>query len=134
MSTVSDKELVYAICDWLKSKRDSNEDAMDAVVASLEKVFGVSTNSADDFSELSFYPTATLSDVVAAGKDKMGLLVPFSEALKDAKTDESFSSFEENVSKRGFFDGADEGSLEYCKRQAKLVKKFQREGPEWRCC
>jgi small glutamine-rich tetratricopeptide repeat-containing protein alpha len=125
MSTQSDKELAYAICDWLKSKTGLNEDEVGATVASLEKVFGVDTNSAEDFAALSFYPTTTLDDVVTAGKEKMGLVGNFSVALEDAKTDESFASFVENVAKRGFFDGCEEGSVEYLKRQAKLVKKFQ---------
>lgn len=125
MSVVSDQELAFAVCQWLQSKRDSNEGEIDAAILSLEKVFSVDTSSASDFGAFSTYPATPLVDVMAAGKDKLGLVGTFTEALEDAKSDESFASFVENVSKRGFFDGADEGSLEYAKRQAKLVKKFQ---------
>jgi small glutamine-rich tetratricopeptide repeat-containing protein alpha len=122
----ADKELAYAIIEYLQSKNDVNPSKIGEAIGAISSAFGVDATSTSDYEELGMFPFGTkFEDVVAAGKDKLGMMINLKTALADAQSEESYTSFVENVSKRGYFEGTIEGTIEHMQRQSKLVKKFQ---------
>lgn len=128
----SKTETVYYILEYLQSLKDegANGDNIDTIVSLLEEEFNVSVNP-ETFKENSAYPT-TLPDIVAAGKEALNFR-SYSTAMDQVKDDPKFGSFSQAVSQRNYFDGAEEGSVEYLQRNAKLLhtfaKKVQPSGP-----
>lgn len=123
---MSDKEVAYAILEFLESRKDVNASAIEAAIESVGKAFDVNLEAAGDYAEYGLFPAGSkFEDVVAAGKDKLGMVDNLKKAMVDAESDENYSSFLETVSKKGYFDGTEQGSREYVRRQSKLVKKFQ---------
>lgn len=119
------KETIYLIVEYLNGLKDAgvNADTIDTVTGLLEAEFDVSTASTENFSEYSTFPVS-LADIVTAGKKALGTK-KVSEALEEAKGDAKFVAFSEAVVKKGYFDGAEEGSLEYMQRSARLLNKYR---------
>lgn len=46
-------------------------------------------------------------------------------SLAEAKTNPKFDAFVDVVVKKGYFEGTEEGSIDYLKRQSKLINKFK---------
>lgn len=127
----SKTETVFYILEYLQSlKDDANGDNIDTIVSLLEEEFNVSVNP-ETFKEHSAYPT-TLPDIIAAGKEALNFR-SYSTAMDQVKDDPKFESFSQAVAQRNYFDGAEEGSVEYLQRNAKLLhtfaKKVQPAGP-----
>jgi len=118
------RETVFAIIEYLNGLKASgtNADTIDTVVGLLESEFNFSTTP-ETFTELSTYPIS-LPEIIAAGKKTLGVQ-QLSLALEEAKKDPKYFSFCDAVIKRGYFDGAPEGSLEWYQRSARLLQKYR---------
>ena len=122
----ADKEVAYAILEFLESRKDLNPSAIEEAIGSVGKAFDVNLESAEDYAEYGLFPAGSkFEDIVAAGKNKLGMVDNLKKAVTDAESDENYAAFFESVSKKGFFNDTEEGSKEYLARQSKLVKKFQ---------
>jgi small glutamine-rich tetratricopeptide repeat-containing protein alpha len=119
------KDTIYLIVEYLNGLKESgvSADTIDTVTGLLEAEFDVSSTSAENFGEYSSFPVK-LSDIIAAGKKSLGLK-KFFESLAEAKEDPKYVSFSDAVIKRGYFDGAEEGSLEHMQRSARLLNKYR---------
>lgn len=113
--------LDYAVVSYLESKVAENPE-LAGTIATLEKVLGVSMTSSEDFSSKGYFPT-TLDAIFAAGENKLELVIP-ADSFAMAQKDSKFASFVDAVKKKGFYSGVEEGSVEFLKRQSKLVNKF----------
>jgi small glutamine-rich tetratricopeptide repeat-containing protein alpha len=129
MSSDSDQTVVgYSIVNYLVSlSSDANssldKEKLNNAAQLLSEVFNVSTNSTEDFKNFSLYP-ASLGELVSAGRKSLEA-EPYSVALATAQSNGKYEPFVETVSKKGYFSGVDEGSLEYLQRSAKLNAKFR---------
>lgn len=125
-------ESIYYILEYLQSLKEdgANGDNIDTITSLLEEEFSVSVNP-DSFKEYSAFPL-TLPDIIAAGKESLNFQ-SYATAYDQAKNDPKFESFAHAVAQRNYFDGAEEGSVEYLQRNAKLLqtfaKKVQSGGP-----
>jgi small glutamine-rich tetratricopeptide repeat-containing protein alpha len=128
MENSKERVVAYSVAQYLQGLKEKNGDspqmeALEAACHSLESMFGFSLNDSQSFRELSFYP-ADLIDLVEAGKEKLGAEA-YEARLQKLNSNPKFPAFVETVAKRGYFDGAEEGSVEYMKRHAKVAAKFQ---------
>lgn len=119
------KNTIYLIVEYLNGLKEAgvNADTIDTVTGLLEAEFDISTSSSENFGEFSAFPVG-LTDIIAAGKKSLGVK-KISEALEEAKTDAKYVAFSDAVVKRGYFDGAEEGSLEHLQRSARLLHKYR---------
>ncbi|RYG65432.1 tetratricopeptide repeat protein [archaeon] len=117
-------QTVFHIIEYLNALKGAgaNADNIDTITSLLESEFNVSF-SPDNFKQYSTYP-AGLEEIVEAGKASLNLK-SFADAEEEAKANPKFSAFLETVVNKGYFQGTEEGTLEYLRRYAKLVKKFQ---------
>ena len=113
-------KLLYSIVSFLKTLEKS--DSIDTAVGLIETAHGVQ-NTPQNFSDASYYPLS-LQDIFNAGATTLSAETP-AEALASVQGNTKFESFVALVSKKGFFEGAEVGSVEYLQRQAKLVQKFK---------
>ena len=121
----SQQQLVYNIARYLTSLKDQegvNGENIDIITNLLETSFDID-NSPENFKSLAFYPVS-LVDIFSAGVEKLNLQSTDQEYQK-IKGDAKFENFVEVVSKKGFFEGTEVGSVEYLERQAKLVAKYK---------
>ena len=81
------------------------------------------SDQSESFKEFSYFPT-TLAEIFDAGTSSLNAQT-YAESHAEAKSNPKFESFVEVVNSKGYFDGAEEGSVEYLKRHAKLIKKFK---------
>jgi tetratricopeptide (TPR) repeat protein len=118
------KKIVCSFLEFLESVKGDVADPsnIENAVAILEEEFGL-TNQSESFKEHSLYPT-TLSEVFEAGASALKAQT-YTEAHNEAKSNGKFESFVEVVKSKGYFDGADEDSVEFLKRNAKLMRKFK---------
>ena len=120
-----DDIIIYQIARYLESLKGKNSSVSDEnlskIVNILESIPQVQESS-EHFENLSYYPTS-LSDIFHAGVEKLSL-VTTKVAADKAKSDTKYEKFVDVVSAKGFFDGCEEGSLDFLQRQAKLVSKF----------
>lgn len=127
---IDDKAAVYLALELLRSKQDKlspeGAAALEAHVNGLEELLGVSTSSPENFKTYSYFPK-TLSDVLSVGAnnpDEAVRIAPYRETLETAQRNPTFQSFVDLVSQRGFFEGVEPDSMDYLKRNAKLIAKF----------
>ena len=113
-------KLLYAIISHLKTLQKS--DSLDAAIGLIESSSGVH-NTPENFSDASYYPM-TLQDIFNSGATSLSAETP-AEALASVEGNSKFESFVTVVAKKGFFEGAEPGTVEYLQRQAKLVQKFK---------
>lgn len=118
-------EVIYSVLEYLNALKEQgkNADAIDTITGLIESEFPDASLSADNFKKYSFYPQS-LQEIFAAGKNTLSSKV-FSESLAEAKSDPKFETFLDAVVKRGYFEGAEEGSQEYLQRYAKLLQKYK---------
>jgi small glutamine-rich tetratricopeptide repeat-containing protein alpha len=118
------RETIYAIIEYLNCLKASgtNEDTIDTVVGLLESEFSIATTP-ETFAELSTFPL-TLPEVITAGKKALGFQ-QLSTSLEAAKGDPKYATFCDAVIKRGYFEGAPEGSMEWYQRSARLLQKYR---------
>lgn len=117
-------ETLYLILEYLQSLKDAdkgNVDDIDTISSLIESQFNITIEPAT-FRKYSTAPVG-LSEVVAAGKTALNLR-NYDIALEEAKKNPKFDSFVDAVVQRGYFEGTEEGSVEYMQRHAKLVAKF----------
>jgi len=128
----SKTETIFYVLEYLQSLKDdgANSDNIDTITSLLEEEFNVSVNP-ETFKEHSAYPV-TLPDIIAAGKQSLNFQ-NYATAYEQAKNDPKFESFSQAVAERKYFEGTEEGSVEYLQRNAKLLstfaKKVQPAGP-----
>jgi len=115
-------DLNYAIISYLETQVEAHP-ALAAAISVLEQELEVRRDSSEDFSSRSFYPTG-LDTIFNAGVEKLSATHP-ANALAAAQTDPKFGGFVDAVTKKGFFNNVEVGSVEYLQRQAKLVNKFK---------
>jgi hypothetical protein len=123
------KTLLYSIVTYLKSLKEaeaeSTSESIDIVVGLLETAFDVK-DTPENFSDNSYFPLA-LPDIFSAGATTLEAVTP-GESFASVEGNPKFESILALVLKKGFFEGAEPGSLEYVQRQAKLVQKFKSSG------
>lgn len=126
--TNAEKSLVFAFAEYMRSKNvDGNNENISTIVQLLEKEFGVE-EVVENFMSLSYYPTS-LESVFSAGVEKLGLK-NYSESLSAAEGNPKYDAFVDVVRQKGYYDGAEEGSLDFTKRHAKLLHKFKAKAQE----
>lgn len=113
-------KLLYSIVLFLKSLE---KDAVDSKFSELIESASQVEITPEDFSDACFFPLS-LQDVFTAGATSLSAETP-AEALASVEGNSKFEAFVSVVAKKGFFVGAEEGSVEYLERQAKLVQKFK---------
>ena len=120
----SRQKVIVSILEYLQSVKGDAADAsnVENALAILEEEFGL-VDQAESFKEHSYYPTS-LSEIFEAGTTSLNAQT-YADANAEAKSNPKFESFVEVVNSKGYFDGAEEGSVEYLKRYAKLIKKFK---------
>lgn len=79
--------------------------------------------SAETFAENSYFPLQC-SELLDAGVQSVGAM-NYKTALEEANKDPKFQVFSDTCAKKGYFNGVEEGSVEYLQRNAKLIKKFR---------
>jgi small glutamine-rich tetratricopeptide repeat-containing protein alpha len=119
----SQQGTIFSILEYLHSLKDNgaNADNIDTISSLIEEEFQVKVDS-ESFKQYSVYPLA-LPDVIEAGKKALNAN-DYATALDEAKSNPKFDSFVDAVVKRGYFEGTEEGSVEYMQRNAKLLSKF----------
>jgi small glutamine-rich tetratricopeptide repeat-containing protein alpha len=123
-ASIMDRKVLVSILEYLQSVKDDAVDGgnVENAIAILEEEFGLS-NQAESFKDHSYFPT-TLGEIFEAGTGAVKAQT-YSDALAEAKSNGKFESFVEVVKSKGYFDGAEEDSVEYLKRNAKLLRKFK---------
>jgi hypothetical protein len=120
--------VLYLIASYLRSLKGeeginaAQTQALDATLAMLETSYGVK-ETPERFLSDSFYPVE-LPALLAAGADALKAQSP-GNATASVEKNPKFVTFLDVVKGKGYFDGAEPGSLEYLQRQAKLVLKFK---------
>lgn len=123
-----DKRLVYQMLHFLEGRKEKASDSekaqhLETALEHLSKAFDIDMNCSETFKEESLYPT-DLAEVFSAGVETLQAKV-YKEKLEKASQVASFPAFVDTVAKKGYFADSDEGSVEYLKRHAKVVTKFQ---------
>ena len=125
-ANMEQQRVLYAIASYLQSlkgNQDAAQDkAIDTTVALLETSFDIKETPELFLSE-SYYPLE-LPTLLAAGAEALKAQTPGS-ATASVEKNPKFVTFLDVVKTKGYFDGAEPGSLEYLQRQAKLVLKFK---------
>eukprot|EP01031_Cornospumella_fuschlensis_P029407 gene29407-35496_t len=118
------QQTIFHILEYLNTLKGAgaNADNIDTITSLIESEFNVAFNP-DNFKLYSTFP-AGLDEIIEAGKSSLNLK-SFSDAEEEAKANPKFNAFLETVVNKGYFKDTEEGSLEYLRRYAKLVKKFQ---------
>jgi len=120
--------VLYLIASYLRSLKGekgttaAQTQALDATLAMLETSYGVK-ETPERFLSDSFYPVE-LPALLEAGADALKAQSP-GNATASVEKNPKFVTFLDVVKGKGYFDGAEPGSLEYLQRQAKLVLKFK---------
>jgi len=121
----------YIVSEYLQSLKESDDGKTPEQVNALETVLQLlqdnfpacNLSDPDNFKKFSHYP-ANLSSIITAGAEALDLKT-HRENYAAAKTDPKFESFMEVVASKGYFNGTEEGTIEYLQREAKVVSKFQ---------
>jgi small glutamine-rich tetratricopeptide repeat-containing protein alpha len=124
-AVMSQQQLLYTISRYLaslKGQEGANDESIDSITDLIDGTFQVD-NNVENFEQFSLYPSSLL-DIFAAGIEKLKLDTA-KASLDSVKADSKFDNFVDVVSKKGYFDGTEPGSLEYLERQAKLVAKYK---------
>jgi small glutamine-rich tetratricopeptide repeat-containing protein alpha len=117
-----DQRSGQVVLSFLHGLRSSSNGAqVDEAVNAVSALLGIDSATAA-FEEHSYFPTKA-SDIISAGAASLGLKT-YRDNLTAVKNDPKFAAFVETVSKKGYFHGVEEGSLEYLQRNAKLIHKF----------
>ena len=128
-SQTSQDKVLYSIARYLSNLKgkgiSKNDDDIDTIITLLESSFGsVIEDNTENFKNQSYYPIE-LNEIFDAGVDKLEIQMS-KDAINKANEDPKFIEFTELVTSKGFFNGCEEGSLDYLQRQAKLVNKFNK--------
>ena len=105
-----------------KVPEDRIED-LQAAMRHISAAYGLDHNDPELFRSHSFYPTG-LKEIVNTGVDTLHATV-YNEKVEKASSVNNFDAFVDTVKKKGYFADTEEGSVEYLKRHAKVVTKFQ---------
>lgn len=118
------KRIISNFVEYLLSVKGEAADPsnVENAVAILEEEFGLS-DQVETFKEHSYYPT-TAGEIFEAGVGALKSQT-YGEALAEATSNGKFDAFVDVVKSKGYFDGAEEDSVEYLKRNAKLMRKFK---------
>mmetsp|Transcript_4297 Transcript_4297/g.7312 ORF Transcript_4297/g.7312 Transcript_4297/m.7312 type:complete len:387 (+) Transcript_4297:52-1212(+) len=120
------RSLAYHMVQYLeaqKAKMADKSDDLDAAVRHISAAFGFDHNDPEIFKTESFYPT-DLKEIFSSGAEALSV-TNYNDKLEKASQVANFGAFVETVSKKGYFADAEEGSVEYLRRHAKVVTKFQ---------
>lgn len=119
-----DRRIPYLVLNYLNSLRtDSNAENIDTACQCISAALNVDINSTSEFQEFSLYPLS-LDEIVDAGTKASGAST-YSALVDQFRDDPKFRAFSDTCSKKGYFKGVEEGSIEYFQRNAKLVKKYK---------
>jgi hypothetical protein len=123
----NDSILIYQILGYFASLKSSvsaeDSERLAGVVSTLESIFKISTTSPADFENFSYLPV-TLPQIVEKGTQALNPLT-YKANLAEVESNPKFNSFVAMVSDKGYYDGVEEGSIEYMQRHAKLIQKFK---------
>lgn len=117
------KFLVLEYLSSLKAENGDKVDAIDTVLGLLEEQFPSAKQVVENFEDYSYYPVS-LDDIIEAGVSKLELAT-YKDTAESVKSNPKFEAFLDVVVNKGFFNGTEEGSMEYAQRYAKLIQKFQ---------
>ena len=125
--SVKDKSqlLAYQFLKVLVAKREEDPTlaaTLDDAIRGISSVYGVELSSAADFSCLNYLlPLQDIFDAgVAATKAQT-----YQEAVTKVEANPKWPPFLETVVKKKYFDGVEEGSVDYMKRHSKVLVRFQ---------
>lgn len=125
MSSLSTEQLetIFSIVEYLNSlKAEKTTDLIDSLAFQIQEAFSISTTP-ETFKTLSYSPVG-LQEIFNAGVKSLNLK-HYDDALIDAQQNPKFEAFVAAVTKKGYFDGTEEGSLEYYQRYSKLIYRFK---------
>lgn len=114
--------LVLEYLQGLASSKVNNHEKIDQALSLLKDALYVDVHSGEDFDNLSYFPLS-LADFVNAGKDKLKLTHP-STLLQEVQGDADYTTFEDVLSGKGYFNGVEEGSVAYKQRKLKSISKY----------
>jgi small glutamine-rich tetratricopeptide repeat-containing protein alpha len=120
------RRLAYSMVQFLdaqKSKMNDKSEDLEASIQHISAAFGFDPSDPSVFKSESMYPTE-LKEIFTAGVGALNASV-YDEKVEKASQVANFGAFVDTVAKKGYFEGAAEGSVEYLKRHAKVVAKFQ---------
>jgi small glutamine-rich tetratricopeptide repeat-containing protein alpha len=126
MDEQKDNQLALSIVQYLLSTKDklgNNSENIDVACQCICSAFGINAENPTDFKSLSLFPT-TLPEIFDAGVAALDAKT-YESRERDMNGNSKFPAFVETVAKRGYFEGADPNSIEYLKRHAKVMVKFQ---------
>ena len=124
MASGNSKKLIFSIIEQLQALKSSAVDGenVDVACQCIATAFGADVSSTDEFKANSFYPRE-LNEIFNAGVSTLGLQ-SYEDNSKLCQSNPKFAAFMQMLTNRHFFDGAEVGSLEYLKRHAKALAKF----------
>lgn len=122
----SDRNIIFQILSHLAALKgglsEADSENLDVACGMIESIFNVSAAAPDDFTQFSYYPM-TLPTIFDEGISSLKAQ-SYSEAAAVAESNPNFQRFVEMVTGKGFYEGTEEGSVEYMQRHAKLLQKF----------
>lgn len=130
-SSATDRELNYHLLKFLESlevEDPSKKNTLSEVTQKLSKLFEVNTKSVDDYLALDYYD-GDLTHHVKNGVQALGA-GHFDADLAEAKLNERYAPFAEIIASRKYFDGCEEGTFEYLRRQSRVLSKFREKYPK----
>lgn len=121
------RAVAYSVAQYLQSLREKQKDspessALENACQYLERLHGFTLDDPQSFREMSYFPLG-LEELFTAGKEHLEAET-YQSRVQKVNSNPKFPAFVDTVAKRGYFDGAEVGSVEYLKRHAKVVDKF----------
>lgn len=127
MSGVNDDQRVaLSMVHFLESQIEKMPEKKEDLEISIRHIcaaFDFDHNDPDVFKSHSYYPIG-LQEIHNSGVESLQATT-YKEKVEKANEIPNFTTFVETVAKKGYFTDTEEGSVEYFKRHAKVVTKFQ---------
>ena len=125
MSSDKAQILTFQFIKFLEAKRDENPSefsSIDETISKLSSIFGIDTADPSQFTTLSYMHS--LQEIFDAGTFYLKSQ-SYEEAVTTAQSNPKYASFFATVLKKNYFDGVEEGTVQYLKRHSKVLLKFQ---------
>ena len=122
--SVSDDLVLYNVARYIESLKGKslsliNEEKLNQLIEVFNNLI---PDNSESFQAYSYHPT-TIPEIFSAGIEQLQVKST-SENVALVETDPRYEQFVQMVTEKGFFEGCEEGSLEYLQRQSKLVYKY----------
>lgn len=124
-SGVKKVQILTSIIEYLQGLQQNdgaNADNIETIVSLMQEEFGLE-DTPESFQKNSYYPVG-LQDIFESGLQSTKAQT-YGTAYGIAKSNPKFEPFVEVVKSKGYFDGTEPDTVEYMKRQSKLINKFK---------